>query len=129
MRGKDEQRSDVYMSYSKRAAQSLTKQRAESDGGVSGSAGKQVIAPCPSRAAVVVSRKVSKSAVERNRLRRQVYESLRRQWDDISTPTDIAIIVHDGRLSELVGSQLDKRLNTSLHKALNQAHRSSPHSS
>jgi ribonuclease P protein component len=48
------------------------------------------------RVAVVVSRKVNKSAVARNRIRRRLYELSRELGSQISQPNDIVITVfHD----------------------------------
>lgn len=38
---------------------------------------EKAVADCPSQFAVIVSKKVCKKAVKRNRLRRQIYEALR----------------------------------------------------
>ena len=66
------------------------------------------------RLAVVVSRKVSKSAVARNRMRRRLYALVREHEAQISQPFDIVITVfHDSVLTaphnELKG-QLKKQL-------------------
>ncbi len=45
------------------------------------------------RIAVVVSKKVMKSAVGRNRIRRRLYEIIRHELPDIKENSDIAIIV------------------------------------
>ncbi len=53
------------------------------------------------RAAVVVSRKVHKSAVARNRMRRRLYELVRELDGQISGPFDIVITVYqEGLLDE-----------------------------
>lgn len=66
------------------------------------------------RAAVVVSRKVHKSAVTRNRIRRRLYEILRQIEGDIAGPYDIVITVfHDGVLKDSADNlavQLKKQL-------------------
>lgn len=46
------------------------------------------------RFAVVVSKKVLKSAVGRNRIRRRVYEAIRAEMDYYPQPTDYIFIVH-----------------------------------
>lgn len=64
---------------------------------------KSVINPRRSkyRVAVVVSKKVHKSAVARNRMRRRLYEAVRELHNDISEPYDIVITVfHDTALEE-----------------------------
>src|SRR5581483_10393274 len=53
------------------------------------------------RAAVVVSRKVNKSAVVRNRLRRRLYEQLRLQQAKIDKPFDLVFTVYSEQLAEL----------------------------
>jgi ribonuclease P protein component len=46
------------------------------------------------RLAVVISRKVSKSAIKRNRIRRRLYEIVRQLGPAISQPYDIVITVY-----------------------------------
>ena len=58
------------------------------------------------RLAVVVSRKVSKSAVVRNRIRRRIYEIVRLQQDSISLPYDIVVLVFSPQLTELEPDRL-----------------------
>jgi len=58
------------------------------------------------RAAVVVSRKVSKSAVVRNRIRRRIYEIIRVLASDNIASYDLIFIVYDKQLAELEGSEL-----------------------
>lgn len=69
------------------------------------------------RAAVVVSRKVHKSAVARNRMRRRLYEALRSQEKDIKEPVDIVITV----FSEKVMEEPYENLLAQLKKQLCQA--------
>lgn len=45
------------------------------------------------RVAIVVSKKVAKRAVERNRIRRRLYETIRGAWNDIDQPYDIVVVV------------------------------------
>ncbi|HSX29878.1 MAG TPA: ribonuclease P protein component [Candidatus Saccharimonadales bacterium] len=52
------------------------------------------------RVAVVVSRKVSKSAVIRNRIRRRIYEIVRSAAADITDPYDLIFTVYDEALAE-----------------------------
>ena len=52
------------------------------------------------RLAVVVSRKVNKSAVVRNRIRRRLYEIVRLLEQDIVGPHDIVISVFHDRVAE-----------------------------
>lgn len=66
------------------------------------------------RLAVVVSRKVNKSAVARNRIRRRLYEAVRVLEEDILRPHDIVLTVfHDSLLNEPASSlahQVKKQL-------------------
>ena len=50
------------------------------------------------RAAVIVSKKVLKSAVKRNRVRRQIYEYVSTLFPQLDKVYDIAIIVSSGEL-------------------------------
>lgn len=75
-------------------------------------------ASCPSRAAVVVSRRAAKSAVVRNRIRRRVYARLGESWTDLATPVDVAVIVHDARLADWPSAQLSQALQQTLQAAL-----------
>ena len=59
-----------------------------------------------SRFAVVVSKKVHKSAVGRNRIRRRVYEVIRDELPAIKSPHDIAIIVFSSELITLPAPEL-----------------------
>jgi ribonuclease P protein component len=69
------------------------------------------------RVAVVVSRKVHKSAVARNRMRRRLYELIRELETEIEQPYDVVITVfHDGVLLEP-----HKSLRRQLHKQLKEA--------
>ncbi len=53
------------------------------------------------RVAVVVSKKVSKSAVVRNRIRRRVFEIMRQQGDAIHQPFDIVISIHSENIADM----------------------------
>lgn len=58
------------------------------------------------RVAVVVSRKVDKSAVARNRIRRRLYEITRQLGEQISEPYDIVITVFHTTVAETPASEL-----------------------
>lgn len=58
------------------------------------------------RAAVVVSRKVHKSAVVRNRIRRRVYEALRRRESDIAAPYDLVFTAFNEQLATMNAADL-----------------------
>lgn len=69
------------------------------------------------RVAVVVSKKVSKSAVVRNRIRRRVFELIRKQDKAISQPYDIVILIHSENIANLPGPELEKLLTDQLRRA------------
>lgn len=69
------------------------------------------------RLAVVVSRKVHKSAVARNRIRRRLYEIVRQLEEDIVQPYDIVITVFHGTVLEEPHSSLAKQLQKQLKQA------------
>jgi ribonuclease P protein component len=69
------------------------------------------------RVAVVVSRKVSKSAVVRNRIRRRLYELLRNYQGQINQPYDLVLTVFSDQIAELPVDKLSKSLHAQLLKA------------
>lgn len=69
------------------------------------------------RMAVVVSRKVHKSAVVRNRIRRRVYEVVRLQTTRIQGPFDIVFIAYNEQLASMPAEQLRLLVNEQLEKA------------
>lgn len=60
----------------------------------------------PYRVAVVVSKKVSKSAVTRNRIRRRVYESVR-NTQNINPGTDIIITIFSDQVKDMPAKKLN----------------------
>lgn len=69
------------------------------------------------RLAVVVSRKVDKSAVVRNRIRRRIFEIVRAAAEQITAPYDLVFTVFNGQLAELDSSELRQLVCSQLHKA------------
>lgn len=69
------------------------------------------------RAAVVVSKKVSKSAVKRNRIRRRIYEQIRLQANDITKAYDIVITVFHEQIATLPADELSQLLQAQLKQA------------
>lgn len=63
-----------------------------------------------SRFAVVISKKVHKSAVGRNRARRRVYEIIRHELPHISLSHDIAVIISSGEVISADHTELQKQL-------------------
>jgi ribonuclease P protein component len=69
------------------------------------------------RVAVVVSRKVHKSAVVRNRIRRRIYEIVRSESGHISRPFDLVITAYSDQLAEMPAEQLRQAIVEKLEKA------------
>lgn len=69
------------------------------------------------RLAVVVSRKVSKSAVVRNRIRRRIYEHVRILFTNIAIPYDLVVMVYDEKLATVPADTLASEINGLFKKA------------
>ncbi|HEX5395289.1 MAG TPA: ribonuclease P protein component [Candidatus Saccharimonadales bacterium] len=69
------------------------------------------------RAAVVISRKVHKSAVVRNKVRRRLYETIGRLEADISGPYDIVINVYQASAADEPFESLERQLRKQLKDA------------
>lgn len=71
------------------------------------------------RMAVVVSKKVSKSAVVRNRIRRRLYEFVREvhKAENKKWPTDMALIVFSENLATMSSVELNNLISRLLKKA------------
>lgn len=70
-----------------------------------------------SRFAVVVSKKVLKSAVGRNRIRRRVYELFRNEITSIKSPYDVVCIVTSQEIREMSAEELKLLIQTEINKA------------
>ena len=70
------------------------------------------------RIAVVVSKKVHKSAVIRNRIRRRVYEIVRQYSTDNLRGLDLVFTVFSEEVAETKQDQLEKTINDLLGKAV-----------
>ena len=62
------------------------------------------------RIAVVVSKKVMKTAVKRNRIRRRVYETLRKNMDLIPKGNDYIFVVFSPSVIDMPFNELEKLL-------------------
>ena len=69
------------------------------------------------RAAVVVSRKVSKSAVVRNRIRRRIYEVIRVAAAGIQQPYDLVFTVYGEEAAVMSHATLKKIIHNQLQSA------------
>ena len=67
---------------------------------------------------VVVSKKVHKSAVKRNKIRRRVVEIYRQNWlDKVKLPCDLVIFVHNDKVLKKSPLQLTQDIGNLLDKA------------
>lgn len=62
------------------------------------------------RAAVVVSKKVHKSAVARNRIRRRVYEVIRRADPALTSHKDLVLTVFSHKVADLEAAKLSGQI-------------------
>lgn len=69
------------------------------------------------RAAVVVSKKVSKSAVKRNRIRRRVYEAIRLSQAKIQDPYEFVVSVYSDQLLDWPSAKLASEISKLLTRA------------
>ena len=69
------------------------------------------------RISVVVSKKVIKSAIGRNRIRRRIYEYIRTHLDQFNDVYDIVVITTSPELKDIPYTELSAQLDTLLHKA------------
>ncbi|HSX05329.1 MAG TPA: ribonuclease P protein component [Candidatus Saccharimonadales bacterium] len=69
------------------------------------------------RASVVVSRKVSKSAVVRGRIRRRIYENVRILSSNFTGVYDVVFFAYDDSLAQLPAPELAKEVRKLCQKA------------
>jgi ribonuclease P protein component len=67
------------------------------------------------RLAIVVSKKISKSAVVRNRIRRRIYEIVGKL--DITQPYDLIITVFTDQLAEMPFEEVERAVRTQCKQA------------
>ena len=60
------------------------------------------------RVAVVVSKKVLKTAVGRNRIRRRIYEAIRLNFDSFPKSRDYVFVIYDVSVKKLKFAELSK---------------------
>lgn len=66
------------------------------------------------RCSVVVSKKVLKSAVGRNRIRRRIYHILHEEIERLTTPYDIVVIVYSSEVRSLPFEELRTHIKSQL---------------
>lgn len=69
------------------------------------------------RLAVVVSKKVNKSAVVRNRIRRRIFEAVRLQQTKITDPYDIVLTVFSDNVAAIPSEELLKAVYAQFKQA------------
>lgn len=69
------------------------------------------------RAAIVVSKKISKSAVVRNRIRRRLYEAIRRQEPRLVVAYDLVFTVFSDVVATIPAEEVDRLIYTQLKQA------------
>ena len=69
------------------------------------------------RLAVVVSRKVSKSAVVRNRIRRRLYENVRIFSNSFTGAYDLLLVVYDESVANMAADELHSEVMKLMKKA------------
>lgn len=69
------------------------------------------------RLAVVVSKKVSKSALVRNRIRRRLYEAVRMRETEIEMPYDMVLTVFSEQLKDMPAEELTQLIDGHLDHA------------
>lgn len=70
------------------------------------------------RFAVVVSKKVMRSAVGRNRIRRRVYEAIRSELPDFLVSYDFIFVIYDARVMNMPFLELRKNIRSLLEESL-----------
>lgn len=70
------------------------------------------------RFSVVVSKKIFKSAVSRNRIRRRLYEALRLELPDYQVPMDCIFVVHSRSLATMPFRDLQDHVHGLLRRTL-----------
>ena len=69
------------------------------------------------RLAVVVSKKVSKSAVVRNRIRRRLYEAFRLESANFKLAHDMVLTVFSDQVATIPGPEVQKLVHAQLRQA------------
>lgn len=79
------------------------------------------------RLAVVVSKKVQKSAVVRNRIRRRIYEAARQLDKEIGLPAcDMIVSVYDERVAEQPANELARSIRDLIEKSRQKPTKTTP---
>lgn len=71
----------------------------------------------PYRLAIVVSKKVAKQAVTRNRIRRRLYEAFRLYEHDMHTANDMVVTVFSDAVASISSEELARMVGAQLRQA------------
>ncbi|MDB5186361.1 MAG: putative Ribonuclease [Candidatus Saccharibacteria bacterium] len=69
------------------------------------------------RLAIVVSKKVHKSAVVRNRIRRRLYEAFRLETATLTAPYDMVVTVFHEQIAEMPAEELRRMVHAQLKQS------------
>lgn len=69
------------------------------------------------RLAIVVSKKVSKSAVVRNRIRRRLFEAMRQHEAELKQPYDMVLTVFSDQVAEIPAEEVTRLVKAQLKQA------------
>lgn len=69
------------------------------------------------RVSIVVNKKVNKSAVQRNRIRRRMYEVIRLNEDLITEPYDLVFTIFSDQINQLTSEELNRLVKAQLFQA------------
>lgn len=70
-----------------------------------------------SKVAIVVSRKVHKSAVKRNKIRRRLFATIRPKLEELKQPTEIVVTVYLPEIIDLSPTELTKTVDELFKRA------------
>jgi ribonuclease P protein component len=70
------------------------------------------------RVAIVISKKVLKSAVGRNRIRRRIYEIIRSELSTLTQPTDLIFTIYSRELKNMDHTELKSTISDLLNQII-----------
>ncbi len=70
------------------------------------------------RVAVVVSKKINKTAVGRNQIRRRVYEAIRLDFDKIKKSRDYIFVIYNRNLKNIPFKDLQKLIRSLIEESM-----------
>lgn len=70
------------------------------------------------RFAVVVSKKVNKTAVGRNEIRRRIYEAIRLDFDKFKKPRDYIFVIYNRNVKDMPFKDLQKLIRSLIEESM-----------